>query len=140
MHHFEVTEQKDVPLQNLLNHLTQHFPGELLPVMDRLSRWDTSGAATLFYARGALQKDQVKLAQKIVEPLLAASGTAAATLLLGARIYARLGDVDRARKLLGRIPADSGLEKGIKEVEGKIDAVASRAIPVPKLTLKTRAK
>jgi hypothetical protein len=140
MHHFEVAEQKDVPLQNLMNHLTQHFPAELLPVMDRLSRWDSSGTATMFYARAALQKDQAKLAQKIIEPVLAASGAANGTLLLGSRIYARVGDTERARKLLDRIPADSGLEKGIREVEGKIDAVKNRDTAAPKLTLKKRAK
>ena len=138
LHRVDTSEPKEVALQNLVGHLTKHFPGDVLPVMDRLSRWDTSGAAALFYARVALQKNQVKLAHKIVEPLLAASGAPESTLLLGSRILVRTGDLQRARQLLDRIPAGSPLEKGIKDVEGKIDAARARASSAPPPVLEAR--
>jgi hypothetical protein len=122
LHQVETAEQKEVSLQNLVGHLTKHYPTELLPVMDRLSKWDASGASMVLYAKVALQKNQVKLAQRIIDPLLVASGAPDSTLLLGARIYVRVGDLDRAKQLVGRIPADSPLEKGIREVEAKIEA------------------
>jgi hypothetical protein len=138
LHQAEISELKDVALQNLVNHMAKCYANELLPVMDRLSKWDASGTATVFYARTALQKNQVKLAQRIIDPLLAASSAPDTTLLLGARIYVRVGDVGRVRQLLGRIPADSPLEKGIREVEGKIEALANRKVPETKPTFEAR--
>jgi len=126
LHQVETAEQKEVALQNLVGHMTKHYPSELLPVMDRLSKWDATGASTVLYAKVALQKNQVKLAQRVIEPLLAASGAPDSTLLLGSRIYVRAGDLNRAKQLLDRIPTDSQLEKGIREVEAKIEAASNQ--------------
>lgn len=139
LHQVDISEQKEVALQNLVNHMTKHFDAELLPMLDRLSKWDTSGASTVFHARIALQKNQVKLAERIIEPLLAASGAPDVVLLLGARIHTRTGEHDRARQLLRRIPAGSPLEQVIRDVEGKLEAAIDRKASAAKAAPGARA-
>ena len=134
MHRFEVSERKDIALRNLVTHITRHFPDELLPIMDRLSRWDESGKARVFYAKSAFRKGHLKLVKKVVEPLLSESNPDDSILLLGARTYARLDDPEGARRLLDRIPAGSKLHKGIGEVEAKISTIAAQSGSAPEPT------
>ncbi|HEY3636651.1 MAG TPA: hypothetical protein VGK90_00770 [Rhizomicrobium sp.] len=107
--------------------------------MARLSDWDKSGAAAFLYARAAFQKDHIKLAHKVIQPLLDDDAASDVTLMLGARICVRLNDGEGAEKLLRRVSAEGSASKGVEEVRAKIGQLNKLEHDAPKVPLKKRA-
>jgi thioredoxin-like negative regulator of GroEL len=120
IHHLHTDEDREKALHNLENLIEKEFSGEILPLMDRIARWDNTGFGTFLYAKAALQKNQPKLARKILEPVLKGKDADERAILLGARISARLKEADEANELLKRIKPGSSLSKGVEEVKARL--------------------
>lgn len=123
VHRVHTEPDRTPALRNLYHFLSKEFPEETLPVMQRLANWDETGHARFFYAKAALEKQQPKLANAAILPLLDRTDLSENVLLLGARVFARMGNTDGARRLLNRIPAASKFNAGIAQVNALLSQV-----------------
>lgn len=119
---FGAGDNRDTSLRNLYNFLSAEFPKELLTLMHRFSEWDGSDLAKFLYARAALSKDQVKLAHKIISPLVGREGATDQQMLLAARVNLRLRESKAAQELLDRIPRNSALYRETEQLRARINS------------------
>lgn len=123
VHRAHLDEDRQKGVRNLFQFLTKEFPEEVLPILQRLLPWDETGNVRFFYAKAALKRNQPKLAHKAVLPLLERNELPEHMLLLGARIFARTGNAEEARVLLGRLSPASKLTTGIAQVNALLGQV-----------------
>jgi hypothetical protein len=123
VHRAHLDEDRQKSVRNLFQFLTKEFPGETLPILQRLLPWDETGNVRFFYAKAALERNQPKLAHKAVLPLLDRHELSENMLLLAARVFARAGNPEEARALLGRLSPASKLTTGIAQVNALLGQV-----------------
>jgi thioredoxin-like negative regulator of GroEL len=90
-------------------------------VAPRFSEWDGSDLAKFLYARAALSKNQIKLAHKIISPLVGREGATDQQMLLAARVNFRLGASKATQELLDRIPPNSALHQESEQLRARIN-------------------